>query len=82
MKKEIVIQSTEGLHAALASKLVQLASSFSSDVRMEYADKTVDAKSVLSLISLAVPSGENVNIIAEGSDAEEAIQEIEKLLER
>ncbi len=81
MKKEIVIQSTEGLHAELASKLVQLTSNFSSEVRLEYADQIVDAKSVLSLISLAVPSGENVNIIAEGEDAQEAIQEIERLLE-
>ncbi len=81
MKKEIVIQNTAGLHAALAAKLVQVANEFQSDVRLEYADKVVDAKSVLSLISLAVPSGENVVVKAEGDDAEEAIQEIEKILE-
>jgi len=81
MKKEIVIQNTTGIHAALAAKLVQVASEFRADVRLEYADKVVDAKSVLSLISLAVPSGENVVVIADGDDAEEAILEIEKVLE-
>ncbi len=81
MKKELVIHNTAGLHAALAAKLVQVASEFQSEVWIEYADKTVDAKSVLSLISLAVPSGENVVVKADGKDAEEAILEIEKILE-
>ncbi len=81
MKREMTINNTEGLHAVLASKLVQLASNMDADVRLEYADQTVDAKSVLSLISLAIPSGENVNVIAEGPDAGEALGEIEKLLE-
>ena len=81
MKKELVIQSTEGLHAVLASKLVHLASAYTSNVTLEYADKTVDAKSVLGLMSLAVPPGENVRVQAEGEDAEEAIEEISRLLE-
>ncbi|MFW6284940.1 MAG: HPr family phosphocarrier protein [Bacillota bacterium] len=81
MKKELVIQSTEGLHAILASKLVHLASAYESDVHLEYADKTVDAKSVLGLMSLAVPAGENVVVKAEGNDAQEAIEEISRLLE-
>ncbi|MFP4077677.1 MAG: HPr family phosphocarrier protein [Bacillota bacterium] len=81
MKKELVIQSTEGLHAVLASKLVHLASEYESNVSLEYADKTVDAKSVLGLMSLAVPAGENVVVKAEGDDAQEAIEEISRLLE-
>ncbi len=81
MKKQIVINSTIGLHAQLAAKLVDITSNYHSAVRIEYADQTVDAKSVLGLMSLAVPSGENINVIAEGDDAEEAIFEIEKLLE-
>jgi len=81
MRKEIVIANTAGLHAQLAAKLVDVASKYDANVYMEYADRTVDAKSVLGLVSLAVPSGENVNLIAEGKEAEAAIQEIEKILE-
>ncbi len=81
MKKEILIQSTAGLHAQLAAKLVHVASNFQADVKLEYADQTVDAKSVLGLMSLAVPSGENVTLIADGDDAENVILEIEKILE-
>ncbi len=81
MKKEIYIASTAGLHAQLAAKLVDVASAFQAEVKLHYADQTVDAKSVLGLMSLAVPSGENVTLVAEGIDAEQAIQEIEKILE-
>ncbi len=81
MKKEIHIKSTAGIHAQLAAKLVDIASHFKADVRLEYADQIVDAKSVLGLMSLAVPSGENVVVIADGEDAQTAIYEIEKILE-
>ena len=80
MKKELTIKDTAGLHAALAAKLVQLASTYDVEVKMEYADKVVDAKSILGLMSLAVPSGQNVALVAEGADAQKAIDEIEKLL--
>lgn len=80
MKKELTIKSTSGLHAALAAKLVHLASSYDVDVQLEYEDKMVDAKSILGLMSLAVPKGENITVIAEGNDAQIAIDEIENLL--
>ncbi len=81
MKKELSIESTQGLHAQLAAKLVDVTTQFHSDIRLEYADQTVDAKSVLGLMSLAVPAGENITVVAEGKDAEAVIQEIEKLLD-
>ncbi|MFP4286336.1 MAG: HPr family phosphocarrier protein [Candidatus Izemoplasmataceae bacterium] len=80
MKKEIMIQSTAGLHAALASKVVHAASRFDADIRLIYADKVVDAKSILGLMSLAIPSGENVVLIADGPEADQVISDIEKIL--
>lgn len=80
MKKEVVISSTAGLHAALASKVVHAASRYNADIRLIYADKVVDAKSILGLMSLAIPSGENVVLIAEGPEADQVIVDIEKIL--
>lgn len=80
MEKTITIQSTKGLHAKLANKLVQISNSYDVDIRMEYANVTIDAKSILGLMSLAVPHGENVRVVAEGQDAEVAIKEIENIL--
>lgn len=80
MEKVITIQSTKGLHARLASKLVQISNSYDAEVYLAYDDVKVDAKSILGLLSLAVPHGENVKVVADGNDAEIAIKEIEKLL--
>ena len=80
MEKTITIKSTEGLHAQLATKLVYISTRYDVEVRLEYKNVTVDAKSILSLMSLAVPKGRNVKLIAEGKDAQKAIKEIEKLI--
>jgi len=80
MEKKIIIKSTVGLHASLAAKVVQTASKYDVDIKLLYNDKVVDVKSILGLISLAIPSGENVTLIAKGKDSEVAINEIEKIL--
>ena len=80
MQKSIVVSSTVGLHASLAAKVVQAASKYSVDINLIYKDKTIDVKSILGLMSLAIPSGENVIIEATGNQAEKAIADIESLL--
>ncbi len=80
MQKSIVVKSTVGLHASLAAKVVQAASKYSVDINLIYKDKTIDVKSILGLMSLAIPSGENVIIEATGSQAEMAIADIEEVL--
>ena len=80
MEKKIVIKSTVGLHASLAAKVVQAASKFDVDITLHYGEKVVDVKSILGLMSLAIPSGENVVLVATGDQAMTAIEEIEKIL--
>ncbi len=80
MEKEIVIKSTTGLHASLAAKVVQAASKYAVEIELHYHDKIVDLKSILALMSLAVPHGENVRIVARGQRAEEAIRDVSTIL--
>lgn len=80
MEKEITIRSTTGLHAELAAKVVQIASKYTVDIKLHYQDKVIDLKSILALMSLAVPYGENVKITASGRQAMEAIKEITSIL--
>jgi phosphocarrier protein len=80
MEKTIMIKSTAGLHAELAAKIVQTASKYDVDIRLVYAHVTIDAKSILGLMSLAVPQGENVKLVAIGDKAALAIAAIEKIL--
>ena len=52
------------------------------DINLIYNDKTIDVKSILGLMSLAIPSGENVVIEASGDQAEEAINDIASILSK
>lgn len=82
MEKMILVKSTVGLHASLAAKVVQAASKYDVDINLYYNDKVVDVKSILGLMSLAIPSGENVRVVATGDQAEAAIEDIKELLEK
>ena len=79
-EKELVIKSTTGLHAELASKVVQAASKYAVDIVLYYKDKIIDLKSILGLMSLAVPYGGNVRGVATGEPADAAINDIAKIL--
>ena len=82
MQKQIVGKSTVGLHASLAAKVVQAASKYSVDINLHYHNKVIDVKSILGLMSLAIPRGENVVIEATGDQAEAAIHDIASILEK
>ncbi|MGL4949340.1 MAG: HPr family phosphocarrier protein [Anaeroplasmataceae bacterium] len=82
MEKKILVKSTFGLHASLASKIVQTANMYDVKVDLIYKDKVVDVKSILGLMSLAIPSGENVTIVATGEHAADAINDITEILEK
>lgn len=80
-EKELIIKSTAGLHAQIAVRLVQAMDKYNVDIKLHYNEKVVDMKSILGLMSLAIPKGANVKIVAQGQFANEAIKDIEKVLE-
>lgn len=60
--------------------LVQLASQFKSNIELRRDSMTVNAKSIMGMMTLDLPVGEQVIITADGPDEEKAIDEIEKYL--
>jgi phosphocarrier protein HPr len=81
MEKAIFVRSTGGLHASLAAKLVQLAQQYNVDFELHYKDKVVDLKSILGLMSLCVPEGENITIVAIGKSSELALESLSELFQ-
>ena len=79
-KKQITIQHPSGLEARPVALLVQVASQFSSEIRIETGDKTVNAKSIMGMMTLGLSAGETVVVTANGADEQEALQKIEKYL--
>lgn len=79
-KKNVEIKLQNGLEARPVAMLVQVASKYDSIVYLESAGKKVNAKSIMGMMSLGLNSGEVVTVMAEGSDEEVAVNEIEKYL--
>ena len=80
IKKPITIQLSEGLDARPIARLVQEASQYSSTVYIEVADKQVNAKSIMGMMSLRLTPGEEITVVANGADEEEAAKGIETFL--
>jgi phosphocarrier protein len=69
-----------GLHARAATKLVQLASQFQSEVTIAKDGQSANAKSVMGVLLLCGSRGSEVTIRARGSDAAEAVAAIGRLI--
>ena len=79
-KKEIKIQLTSGLEARPVALLVQVASQFESEIHIQSGERTVNAKSIMGMMTLGLDMGESVVVIANGADEAEAVKHIEDYL--
>lgn len=75
VERRVIVTNRLGLHARAAARLVQLANSFQSVLRLERVDggATADAKSILSVLMLAASRGTELRATAEGVDEAEAL---------
>lgn len=78
--KNVVIQLKSGLDARPVALLVQEASKYDSIIYIESGEKRVNAKSIMGMMSLGLGNGETLNVSADGSDEDEAIEGIEAFL--
>jgi catabolite repression HPr-like protein len=79
-KRPVVVKLRTGLHARPAALFVQEANKFSSEVFVEKDEKKVNAKSIMGIMSLAISSGTEVVISAEGADSEQAVNALAVLV--
>jgi phosphocarrier protein HPr len=79
--EEFEIVNERGLHARAATKLVQLASRYASEVVLSGPDaEGVNAKSVMGVLLLCGAKGTRVRVTAEGPDAETVVSAIGELI--
>lgn len=71
-----------GLHARAAAQLVRLAGKFKSRIKLARLDNQVmaDAKSILSVLTLAAARGTELKLDVEGEDEAAAIKAIEEII--
>lgn len=80
--RELTISNKLGIHARPAAQFVKTASQFEADIRVEKDGEEVDGKSIMGLMMLAAGHGSVLNVVAEGSDAEDALCALEALVGR
>ena len=81
VQREFTIRNRQGLHARPAAMLVKLCNTFQSEIWVEKGDEQVNGKSIMGLMMLAANHGAVIKVIAEGPDAETAVEKIGGLIE-
>lgn len=83
-EKTLVIEHKLGLHARPAAMFVKAASEFDSDITIQNVSgesDPVDAKSILSVLTLGVAQGHTISLAAEGPDEQESVESLVALIE-
>ena len=80
-KSRIRICNKLGLHARAAAKFVSRASEFASEITVLKDETKANGKSIMSMLMLAAGFGTELEIIAEGRDAEQALNSLVALID-
>ena len=78
--KEVVVSNVAEKYSNPVAELVQAACRFESEIILESNNRRINAKSIMGIMAFNPSEGMTVNIIATGSDEEEAIVAMEKFL--
>ncbi len=78
---KVMVRHGAGLHARPAAQFVKLAKGFNSDIKVTSKGKTVSAKSMVLIMTLAVQPNTEIELSANGTDEQAAIAALVKLVE-
>lgn len=65
-----------GLHTRPATEIVKMLQGVKSEVSFTYKNETVNAKSILSILMLALKKNSTLLVTVEGFDAEETLEKL------
>ncbi|UCF67972.1 MAG: HPr family phosphocarrier protein [Acidobacteriota bacterium] len=79
-ERTVTIVNSLGFHARAAARFVELANGFRSRIEIARDGERVDGKSILGILTLAAQAGSQLTLIAEGPDADRALEVLERLV--
>jgi phosphotransferase system HPr (HPr) family protein len=79
--QKVKINNDLGLHLRAAGILVQVATGYTSEITLRRGGTEANAKSIMSVLSLAAGKGVELTLAAEGDDAVGAVEALTKLIE-
>lgn len=81
IKKKVTITNPTGLHLRPAGIFCNMASRYQCKVTFEYDNISANAKSVLSVLGACIKKGDEIELICEGGDEEEAMRAMVEAIE-
>lgn len=81
-ERTFTIKNKLGLHARPAALFVQTTNRFKAQIKVFKGSRSVDGKSIMGIMMLAAECGTEIRVVADGEGENEALKEIEALIER
>ena len=80
LSTDVEIVNELGMHARAAASFVKVANKYSSEVTVEKDGVSANGKSIMGVMMLAASKGSKIKVTAEGEDAKESLEALEKLI--
>ncbi|ACI57227.1 phosphocarrier protein [Rhizobium leguminosarum] len=81
LSRELLIINKRGLHARASAKFVQMVETFDAAITVSKDGMTVGGTSIMGLMMLAASPGSSVVVSASGSQAAEALEALDQLIQ-
>jgi phosphocarrier protein len=81
LRKKLTLVNELGLHARSAAKIAEMAQNAKHKVWVRYGDETVDAASIIDILTLGAACGSRIEIAIENADDTPVLQAIADLVE-
>ncbi|HHV12833.1 MAG TPA: HPr family phosphocarrier protein [Clostridiales bacterium] len=80
VNRKIVIDIPAGLHLRPVSILCNRSIDYNSSITIKNKEKSVNAKSVLGILSAGVKYGDEIELVCDGPDEEEALETLSRMI--
>lgn len=81
VRQKVVVKNPTGLHLRPAGLLCKEAMKFNCSVHFTFNESDTNAKSILSVLSACVKSGDEIELVCDGDDEEQALATMVKAVE-
>ncbi len=81
VSQKVTIKNPTGLHLRPAGILCKEAMQFKAHITFQYRENTANAKSVLSVLGACIKSGDEIELVCDGEDEEEALAALVQAIE-
>ena len=79
LSQSLLIRNENGLHIRPAGMLVKEIKDYSSEVTIEFNNRCVNAKSLISVVTSGIKKGDQIKIVCSGNDEKEVFDKIKEI---